>query len=226
MSTVWMPMGGQSWLDGAAAFLGMWTVMMAAMMLPSLVPALWRYRQSVIRAGGLPSALMTALAGGGYILIWALLGVAIYPLGAATIAATMRYPALTRATPMAIGLLVLSAGALQLTQWKAHHLARCRGHCCELRGCRRRAGANPLPVGAFAAWRHGVRLGLHCTQCCAGLTAVLLATGIMDMPAMLAVTAAITLERLAPAGERIARAIGVVAIGAGLFLTFRATVLG
>jgi predicted metal-binding membrane protein len=40
----------------------------------------------------------------------------------------------------------------------------------------------------------------------------------MDLHAMAAVTAAITLERLAPSGERMARATGAIAIGAGLFL--------
>jgi predicted metal-binding membrane protein len=75
-----------------------------------------------------------------------------------------------------------------------------------------------LPAGAVAALRHGLRLGVHCSQCCAGLTAVLLVTGIMDVPAMVAVAAGITLERLAPAGERIARFIGVLVVGAGLLL--------
>jgi hydrogenase/urease accessory protein HupE len=40
----------------------------------------------------------------------------------------------------------------------------------------------------------------------------------MDVPAMVAVAAGITLERLAPAGERIARFIGVLVVGAGLLL--------
>jgi hypothetical protein len=47
----------------------------------------------------------------------------------------------------------------------------------------------------------------------------------MDLRAMAVVTAAITIERLAPAGERVARAIGVVAVGAGLFLIARAAEL-
>ena len=47
--------------------------------------------------------------------------------------------------------------------------------------------------------------------------------GVMDLRAMTIVAAAITVERLAPAGEHIARAIGVVGIGAALFLTARAT---
>src|SRR6202043_3981880 len=49
MSMAWMRMPGQTWPGAAASFLGMWVVMMAAMMLPSLVPMLWRYRQAVGR---------------------------------------------------------------------------------------------------------------------------------------------------------------------------------
>src|SRR5216683_6596283 len=47
MSMAWMRMPGQTWPGVVASFLGMWVVMMAAMMLPSLVPMLWRYRQAV-----------------------------------------------------------------------------------------------------------------------------------------------------------------------------------
>jgi hypothetical protein len=48
----------------------------------------------------------------------------------------------------------------------------------------------------------------------------------MDVRAMAGVTAAVAVERLAPAGERVARAIGVVVAGAGLFLIVRAAGLG
>ncbi len=56
--------------------------------------------------------------------------------------------------------------------------------------------------------------------------AILLVTGFMDLRTMAVVTAAITVERLAPASERIARAIGAIAIGAGLFLIARAVGFG
>jgi predicted metal-binding membrane protein len=81
-------------------------------------------------------------------------------------------------------------------------------------------------VDAGTAWTHGLRYGLHCSCCCAGLTAVLLAIGVMDLRAMALVMAAITIERLAPAGERVARGVGVVVIGAGLLLIARAAGLG
>jgi predicted metal-binding membrane protein len=83
-----------------------------------------------------------------------------------------------------------------------------------------------LPAGAGTAWRHGVRLGIHCAYCCAGLMAILLVAGIMDLRAMAVVTAAITVERLAPGGERVARATGAVVVVAGLVLIARAAGLG
>jgi predicted metal-binding membrane protein len=52
--------------------------------------------------------------------------------------------------------------------------------------------------------------------------AVLLVIGVMDLRAMVVVAAAITVERLAPAGERVARATGVIVVGAGLLLIARA----
>ena len=55
---------------------------------------------------------------------------------------------------------------------------------------------------------------------------ILLVVGLMDLRAMAVVTAAITVERLAPAGERVARVTGAVVVGAGLFLIARAAGLG
>src|SRR4029077_17547216 len=100
---------------------------------------------------------------------------------------------------------------------KARSLACCR----EVPGrCRL------LPAGAGTAWRHGVRLGLHCGPCCGNLMVIPLVLGIMDLRVMAVVTAAITAERLAPAGERVPRALGAVAIGTGLLLLARAAGLG
>src|SRR5579864_8532493 len=63
MSMAWMRMPGQTWPGAAASFLGMWVVMMVAMMLPSLVPMLWRYRLAVGRAGETRLGRLTAVVG-------------------------------------------------------------------------------------------------------------------------------------------------------------------
>ena len=59
-------------------------------------------------------------------------------------------------------------------------------------------------------------MGLQCSYCCVGFTAILLAIGVMDLCAMAVVTVAISLERLSPAGERMARVAGMVAFAVGL----------
>ncbi len=151
--------------------------------------------------------------GAAYFFVWTVFGMAAFPLGVALAAVEMQRPAVARAVPIAVGVVVLIAGALQFTAWKAHHLACCR----EAPGPGR-----TLPADAGMALRHGVRLGLHCGYCCANLMAILLVIGVMDLRAMAVTTAAITIERLAPAGERVARAIGAVVVGAGLFLIARA----
>jgi predicted metal-binding membrane protein len=213
MSMVWMRMPGQTWPGAAVSFLGIWAVMMVAMMLPSLVPMLWRYRQAVGRTGEARVARLTALVGVGYFAVWTVFGTAAFPLGVVLAAVEMQQPALARTVPIAVGGVVLVAGALQFTAWKARHLA-----CCRAAPGRGRA----LPADAGTAWRHGLRLGLHCSYCCGGLMVILLVLGVMDLRAMAVVAAAITVERLAPAGERVAQAIGVVAVGAGLFLIAQA----
>jgi predicted metal-binding membrane protein len=174
---------------------------------------LWRYRQAVGRPGETHLNRLTARVGVGYFLVWTVFGMAAFPLGVALAAVEMQQPALARAVPIAVGVVVLIAGSLQLTAWKARHLACCRetpGH------------GHALPADAGTAWRHGLRLGLHCSQCCVSQMAILLVIGVMDLRAMAVVAAAITVERLAPAGERVARATGAVAVAAGLFLIARA----
>jgi predicted metal-binding membrane protein len=217
MSMAWMRMPGQTWLNVAASFLALWIVMMVAMMLPSLVPMLWRYREAVGKAGEARLGRLTALVGVGYFFIWTVFGMAAFPLGVALAAVEMQEPDLAGAVPIAVGMVVLIAGALQFTAWKARHLAYCR----EAPG-----RGHALPADAGTAWRHGLSLGLHCSRCCFGLMAILLVVGVMDLRAMAVVAAAITVERLAPAGERVARATGAIVVGAGLLLIARAAGIG
>jgi len=147
--------------------------------------------------------------------VWMLFGAIAFSAGAILTSLEMQLPALARAVPGAIGAIVLVSGVLQFSTWKAHHLACCRAtpDCCEL-----------LRADARAAWRHGLRLGLHCVHCCLGLTTVLLVVGVMDLRAMAIVTAAICVERLAPGGLHAARFTGLVLVAAGLFLIAKAAV--
>lgn len=209
MSMTWMRMPGQSWPEAAASFLLMWTVMMVAMMLPSLVPALRQYRQA-IGPRAKRSGLLTTAVGLGYFAVWSAFGAAAFPLGVALAALTMERPSLARAVPTALGGVVLLAGMLQISEWKARHLA-----------CSRRLPEQPS-ANARSAWTSGVRLGLHCARCCAPLMTVLLVLGVMELWAMGLVTAAMTLERVARDAERVALAIGVITMAGGVFLALTA----
>src|SRR6185295_13994434 len=103
MSMAWMRMPGQTWLGAAASFLGMWVAMMAAMMLPSLVPMLLRYRQAVGSAGEMRLGRLTALVGVAYFFVWTVFGMAAFPLGVALATVEMHQPALARAVPTGVG---------------------------------------------------------------------------------------------------------------------------
>jgi predicted metal-binding membrane protein len=207
MSMAWMRMPDQSWPGAAATFLGMWTVMMIAMMLPSLVPMLARYRRAVSDANIPRLGQLTAIVGAAYFLVWAAVGLLVYPLGVAWASVTMQIPALARAAPLVTGLIAVVAGVLQFTAWKARQLECCRA-----------APARGLAVNAYTAWRHGLRLGMHCVKCCFGLTVLLLVLGVMDLTAMTLVTTAIAIERLAPGGRVAARTVGALVLVAGLTL--------
>ncbi|WP_225737403.1 DUF2182 domain-containing protein [Dyella acidiphila] len=203
----------QTWPGAAASFLSMWLVMMAAMMLPSLLPVLRRYHRQIQHGDARHAGARTLLMAAGYFLVWAVLGALIYGMGIALATVAMRWPMLARIAPLAAGMIVLGAGALQFTRWKAHHLAGCRAlpDCCQR-----------LRANTAAVWRYGVQHGIRCCHCCAGLTAILLVAGVMDLRAMALVTAAITAERLAPAARPVAWLIGIAAMGAGIGLLAQA----
>ena len=208
MSHMWMRMPGQSWLGAMASFVGMWVVMMAAMMLPSFAPTLWRYRH---HSG------LTGVVAAGYFATWVVAGMAVFTLGVVFADLAMRKPNLARAVPIAVGAIVLLAGVFQRSGWKARQLALCRD-----------AGHHRLTPasGVGAAWRHGLCLGVHCIQSCAGITAVALVLGVMDLRVMAAVTTVIAVERLAQDGPRAARAVGTVVAATGLCLFVSAVVPG
>ena len=217
MSMAWMRMPGHSWLAAATAFLGMWAVMMMAMMLPSLVPMLRHYREAAGRRAGSRLGWLTTLVGTAYFLVWILIGIAVFAIGIALAQVEMQQTAVSRAVPIAAGVVVLLAGTFQFTAWKARHLS-----CCRV------PTAQPVSprVDSAAALAHGVRLGIHCSACCGNLILILLVAGIMDLRAMAVVTAAITGERLTPAARPVVRAIGAVVCAAGLVLLTRAISLG
>lgn len=204
MSMAWMRMPGQGWLDFAGTFLGMWAVMMLAMMMPVAVPMLARYRRAV-RARNVD--VLTVWVAGGYFAVWMSSAVVLIPSGAVFAEWTMQSPAVSRTVPVLGALAMLAAGASQFTAWKSRLLDCCRRSIdCSL----------DTEPNYRAAWRHGVKIGLRCVWCCAAHTAVLLVIGVMDLRAMALVTMAISAERLLPESIGAARAVGAILLVAGI----------
>jgi predicted metal-binding membrane protein len=211
MSMAWMRMPGQSWAGVTGSFIGMWTVMMVAMMLPAFLPMLRRFRRALLlharpRRGRM---LMMSL---GYFSVWTLLGAAAFPVGFALAELEMRLPLLARAVPLIAGVVIVLAGMLQLSAWKASQLA----------SCRRSPVCGSCTAGFGAAWRHGLSLGIRCCYCCAPMTAILFVAGVMDFRAMALVTAAIALERLVSHAQVMARRLGYLTLAAGLLVSIGA----
>jgi predicted metal-binding membrane protein len=187
--------------------------MMLAMMLPSLVPMLLRYRHGLRVASEKRLGARTAICGVAYFSVWLALGAAALAFGEILVAIEMQWSAFARAVPLLIGFVLLLAGCLQLTPWKARQLALCRfAPVC--------AGT---PSGRPEnAWRHGVRLGVHCALCCSGFMIILLLVGTMNLAAMGILAAAITIERMAPRPIIAARVAGVAIIVVGAIAIARA----
>lgn len=208
LSMHWLAMCGRNAPAQMAAWLGMWSTMMVAMMLPAVAPNLWRYRCAAMHADATHPTALTVCMGVGYLLVWIAMGAVISVLGTTLATGLLERLTLARAAPLAMGAVLMLAGALQCTAWKARQLAHCRHWP---------ANVDIPPPHLFRAWRAGLRLGCHCVASCAGLTAILLVGGAMDLRVMAVVTSAITAERLSFHGDRVARAIGVLALVAGLW---------
>ena len=207
-------MGGIGEMDGIGmgaislgAFLLGWGAMMAAMMLPAVLPVVRLYGQAATAGRAAPVAFFAA----GYLAVWSLTGLPGYFAWRALDAplAEGQHWAARLA-----GVVLLVAAAWQVTPLKSV----CLRHCRSPMGFFLRFGGRiGRPWGAFAM---GVSHSGFCVGCCWALFAVLVAVGTMNIAWMIALTGLIVLERNAPGGERIALAGAVVlgVVGAALLL--------
>lgn len=171
-----MDMGGVTSLGPFASFVGFWAVMMAAMMLPAAIPAVL----TRANADGRVSAALSFIAS--YLIVWTLIGVAIFalyrPLGSTV-----------------TGLVVIAAGAYELTRFKRE----CRRRCQESAGS-------------------GWRFGLDCAGSTIGLMLMLVALGLMSLPWMILVTLLVLVQKLLPTKPAIDVPIVLAIIALGLVI--------
>lgn len=183
---------------GLPAFLAVWTLMTAAMMLPATAPVAALYARTVAGYRAPRMAVFTIA----YLLVWAAAGLPAYGL-AAGLGRAAALPAVA-GTAVAAAVFAVN-GVYQLTPLKDRCLAKCRSPV----GLMLRYASYP---GRSRDLRAGVHHGAFCLGCCWSLMVLLAAFGAMNLWAMAVLTAVITAEKLAPAGHLVARAVGIASL--------------
>jgi predicted metal-binding membrane protein len=186
----------------APLFLGVWVIMMVAMMFPTAAPMILMYHKIQAGKQGRGEAwVSTWLFVGAYLLVWSASGVLAYAgaVGAEAIAARtgLSAPAAARIG----GVLLVLAGAYQLSPLKNVCLAKCRTPLTFIMTSWRDGKLGALRMG----WSHG----WFCLGCCWLLFLALFPLGIMNVAAMAVVTLLVFAEKTLAGGERVARWAGV-----------------
>jgi predicted metal-binding membrane protein len=183
---------------GLAAFVGMWGLMMAAMMLPSVAPVASMYQRSIrtlrlLRLTGFTS---------GYLLTWAAAGIPAFLLTVFVVRLVDGHPG--RATVAAV-VVFAACGVYQLTPLKARCLKHCRSPLSLL-----------LHYGSYRGALRDVRAGVHhaayCLGCCWALMALFVVVGVMNLTAMVVLAAVVLVEKLWVRGEVVVRVAAVAAL--------------
>ena len=209
-------MEGSASLASFVVFIGMWVVMMVAMMLPASYPALllhrtiYRKRNPGLSGGTLLFAL-------GYFFVWTAAGVFFYT--AYVLIGGLRHtlPGSESLVLRGSGFALLLAGLYQWSWLKGSCLKHCQ---------------SPLHFvtehwrdGWFGAFRMGAVHGIYCSGCCWGLMIILFVMGVMHLGWMAAIGALILVEKVAPSLRWIPPAIGTVFVIVGAIVMLFPNVL-
>jgi predicted metal-binding membrane protein len=196
-------------------FLGVWVVMMAAMMFPSIAPMVVmhvRIQEGRRERGHAPAIGATALFIAGYLITWAAAGLAgygVFQLGKELTGSAFAWD---NAGQYLAGGVILMAAVYQLTPLKDVCLRHCRSPFMFL--------MEHWRPGRTGALRMGVIHGGWCVGCCWALMAALFALGVMSIGWMAFIAALIATEKLLPWKALANRGIAVLLLALGLGVAF------
>jgi predicted metal-binding membrane protein len=173
-------------LGGLGWFVGVWIVMMAAMMLPAVSPTVALYSRMTRQRGLARPVAFTS----GYLVVWGGAGVAAY--GVFAVGKRVLGPDLAwhGGGRWLAGGLLAAAAVYELTPLKDVCLGKCRSPFGFLLGTWR--------DGVRGAAEMGAKHGLWCLGCCWALMVALFALGVMSIVWMAVVAALITVEKVLP----------------------------
>lgn len=201
----WIGRPGQAMampMTGLAALVPMWMVMMAAMMLPTLVPTLRAYEDLMTSANGTRAGWLGLL--GGYLAVWLAfaVGIALLQVGLTRSGVIDAY-GIARSRAVAAALLA-AVGVYQFTRAKAACHGVCHRPAVWFLGHWRPGLAGGLWMGAV--------LGAVCVGCCWGFMALGFVGGVMSLLWMGLATAFMVLEKLPQIGHHLIRPMGAALI--------------
>jgi len=203
-----MDMAGGA-LSGLPSFIGIWTVMMAAMMLPSAVPVVAAVARASSLRDRVPTA--TALVVGVYILFWSAFGGAVY-IVREVLAAAGPLVSWQHSPSVLAGVAIAVAGLYALTPLK---------RACQA-SCRALSRTIELPEGAVlrAALARAASYSASCVASSAGLMVALLAVGLTSITWMVIVSLIVFIQRVVPPDPRIDTAIALLLVALGAWVAF------
>lgn len=204
-------------MSGFGTLFGMWAIMMAAMMLPTMVPTLRGYDDLITSANGSRSGWAGVLLG--YFVVW----VGFAALIAGVQVALFRYSIVdtvgTATSLWLTALLLIIVGMYQFSRLKDVCHGVCHSPMAYFLGQWRPGFAGGL--------RMGLGLGAFCVGCCWGFMALGFAGGVMSLLWMGLATLFMVMEKLPQFGHHLLKPAGAALIGLGLITAgYAANILG
>ena len=196
----WTSLGTVGW------FIGVWVVMMAAMMFPSVAPTVALYSRMTRER----SLLLPIVFTSGYLVIWAVAGAVAFALVTGVGRTSDNALSWDKAGRPAAGTILILAALYELTPLKDVCLGKCRSPLGFLLGAWR--------DGRSGAFQMGVRNGAWCVGCCWALMASLFALGVMSVAWMVVVAGLITIEKTIPWRRVTTYGIALMLLSLGVLL--------
>jgi predicted metal-binding membrane protein len=187
---------------GLVGFIGVWSLMMGAMMLPSISPLSSLYARTVRDNRFVRLTLLTL----GYLAVWAAAGFVAYVLAAGSERLAVHAPGWAQA--VAVGS-CFACGIYQMTSLKDRCLQHCRsplGHLIHYTSLN----------GPVVDLRVGINHGAWCLGCCWSLMVLLVTFGVMNVLAMILLAAVIVIEKIVQPRRWFSILVGLAAIGLGI----------
>ncbi len=189
----------------------MWWVMMIAMMLPSATPMILLFgmmnRREASRGSTPVSSATFAL---GYLTVWGMFSLLATTLQWQFERLALMSPAMVTTSAVLGGMILIGAGAYQLTPFRDACLQSCRGPIDFF--------ARYWSPGAAGAWKMGLRHGLFCLGCCWMLMALLFYGGVMNLYWIIGLALYVLVERFIAWSRFVSRLASAVLIFWGLFV--------